>query len=259
MVMAYLGLLPALPFLTVTTKAGFYCKSSARNHHLKKAILLAEGALKATGHKTDKIFAAGYSLGAMTLANYCGVFGSDTRLRGVVHFSGTYDASKNIDFEYSSLTWQCYLAANCKMSMLKKRLCKIAVKRGVDLKRVMSRQVTNINDFEREWVAPLFGYDGVLGPNGYYTATFLASEERWKKVEIPVLAIASRDDPITHADALRAEEYSAGNPNLLFLITDVGGHVGWPWGFKPWERGFDFMNESIATFVEAVLTLGNKS
>jgi len=24
-----------------------------------------------------------------------------------------------------------------------------------------------------------------------------------------------------------------------------GGHVGWPWGLRPWNRGWDFMNEAM--------------
>eukprot|EP00435_Cladocopium_sp_Y103_P024865 s582_g6.t1 len=38
-------------------------------------------------------------------------------------------------------------------------------------------------------------------------------------VSIPLLAVAARDDPITHCDALRAKEFSAENQNLLFLVT----------------------------------------
>ena len=64
-------------------------------------------------------------------------------------------------------------------------------------------------------------------------------------MSIPLLAVAARDDPIIHCDALRATEFSEENENLLFLITERGGHVGWPKGLLPWQHGWDFMNEAM--------------
>merc|ERR1711920_139013 len=85
----------------------------------------------------------------------------------------------------------------------------------------------------------------------------LVAEDKWKNVAVSMLAIFARDDPITHCDGMWAEKLSKGNSNLLFLVMETGGHVGFPWGWKPWERGFDFMNEAIALFVEAMLSSGS--
>jgi len=32
---------------------------------------------------------------------------------------------------------------------------------------------------------------------------------------------------------------------LVDSREDRGGHVGWPWGWFPWTRGWDFMNEAL--------------
>ncbi|CAJ1428256.1 unnamed protein product [Effrenium voratum] len=103
--------------------------------------------------------------------------------------------------------------------------------------------------YDGDFVSVFNGYDGVLD---YYRDLSLAADDKWRKVSIPLLAVAARDDPITHCDALRAQEFSSKNPQLLFLITDRGGHVGWPWGMQPWKRGWDFINEAIQVFITAV-------
>ena len=42
--------------------------------------------------RTPKIFAAGYSMGGIILANYCGQYSQNPLLKGAIHFSGLHDA-----------------------------------------------------------------------------------------------------------------------------------------------------------------------
>ncbi|CAK9052969.1 unnamed protein product [Durusdinium trenchii] len=195
-----------------------------------------------------KIFAAGYSMGAIILANYCGHYDKDPLIAGGIHFSGLHDAAFNMNFKYSEETWQAYLAYNLKWTIAVSAQ-EEASKRGVDMNRIMSGKVASVVDIDKDFVSVYNGYDGVLD---YYRDLSLASDDKWRNVSIPLLAVAARDDPITHCDALRAKEFSADNHNLLFLITDRGGHVGWPRGVRPWKHGWDFINE-----VHAAPTLKN--
>lgn len=224
---------------------------------IRQAVLSAERAMRvARGEKEGSkaplpLFASGFSMGAITIANYCGKFGADCRLAGVVHFSGIYDGIFNMGFEYSNKTWQTYLAYGLKVNLLNGRVGRLGAKRGADMSVVLSPQVESVTDVDIHFVSVVNGYkDGV---KGYYRDLTLKWEDKWKNVKVPVLAIAARDDPITHCDALHAVEFSSGNDNLLFLITDRGGHVGWPWSNHPWKRGFDFMSGSISVFVETLL------
>ena len=70
---------------------------------------------------------------------------------------------------------------------------------------------------------------------------------------MPCLAVNAVDDPIMHCDSLHAEEYSRENENLLFLVTERGGHAGWPWGWRFRSRGWDFMGESAKVFIYSLL------
>lgn len=228
----------------------------ARTSDLREAILLVDGVLRAKSSServvpASALFAAGFSMGAMILANYCGQYGVDTRLRGAINFSGGYDTVLQLEFQYSTKTWQTFLAYGVKSIFRSDRLVQEAVRRGVDMDKVLSRRVPSVVDFDHECVAKFNGYRGV---EDYYKDVGLVFEQRWKNVAVPLLAVAACDDPITHCDTLHSELLSKGNDNLMFLITGQGGHCGWPLGMRPWERGFDFSNEAISVFIEAVLS-----
>jgi len=234
---------------TVVTEHLF---NGARTSDLRDAILLTDGALQeAYGpERKPPLIGVGFSMGGVTLANYCGQYGSDTRLRGGVHFSGGYDAIFNMKFEYAASTWQVYLAYNLKKAYLRPNLVGVAKKRGVDVDRVLSRHVESIKDFDTEFMVAFNGYKSV---EDYYGDLGVAGREKWRAVAIPLLAVSARDDPFIHCDSLKATEFVAANDNLLFLITERGGHVGWPLGWRPWQRGFDFMNAAIDVFICSVL------
>eukprot|EP00928_Gymnodinium_smaydae_P019466 TRINITY_DN17476_c0_g1_i2.p1 TRINITY_DN17476_c0_g1~~TRINITY_DN17476_c0_g1_i2.p1 ORF type:complete len:244 (-),score=43.90 TRINITY_DN17476_c0_g1_i2:358-1089(-) len=227
----------------------------ARVSDLRGVLLMMEksinNALSSDTMSPPPIFGAGYSMGAIILANYCGQYGGDTKLRGAIHFSGIYDPVQNMKFEYSVQSWQPYLAIGLKTTYCTGEGRIEAKQRGVNVEKVLSRHCASIIDYDTEFVAVFNNYKSV---EDYYRDMGLAFQEKWKNVAIPLLAVAARDDPITHCDCLMAEEFSSQNENLLFMITESGGHCGWPWGLKPWERGFEFMSGGISVFVESVLS-----
>merc|ERR1719468_267394 len=243
---------------TMDTKIKEHMFHGARLGDLREVVLLAEKAmLAARGESGDKakklpLFGVGYSMGAIILANYCGTYGEDAKFRGAVHFSGMYDGVANMMCDYSEKTWQAYLCFGLKSSLLTGRLARVGTKRGVDIKKVMTREVSSVVDIDRTFVTPFNGYKVV---EDYYKDMSVGWFDKWKKVKVPVLAIVARDDPITHCDSMHAQQFSKGNENMLFLVTDRGGHVGWPGGWKPWEKSFGFMNEAIVVFIETMLSL----
>lgn len=241
---------------TMDTKVAEFPFHGARVTDLGEVIAAAKKVTKGIGKddSSPPIFAAGFSMGAIMIGNYCGKVGKDSGLAGAVHFSGTYDGAFNHNFEYSLKTWQTYLAFGGKqmaLTMFGSPIHKRALKVGVDLDKVFSGQTASLLDLDEEFATKMFGYKG---PKDQMDDVCLAAKDKWKNVEVPMLAIVARDDPITHCDGMKAEKFSKGNPNLLFLVMETGGHVGFPWGVKPWERGFDFMSEAIALFTESILS-----
>jgi len=58
-----------------------------------------------------------------------------------------------------------------------------------------------------------------------------------KNVNSPLLCIANKDDPLVHKDMIETPILAAKhNPNIITVITERGGHVGWIEGFnkEPW-------------------------
>jgi hypothetical protein len=70
----------------------------------------------------------------------------------------------------------------------------------------------------------------------------------------------SIDDPIATWRGIAANEgflhpealVRSGQGNVLLLLTERGGHVGWPTGMLPFQHGWEFMSEAAASFVNAV-------
>lgn len=200
------------------------------------------------------IFGLGVSLGGVILANYLGQFGDQALVRGGVAFSTCYDILRNKEYQYSHLVWQQCLTLPMKKSCCLGRRILELQRKGVDLVKMRSSAVPSLLEFDTEVTAPMAGYPDV---EAYYRDMGVAYEEKWRNVTLPLLAVNAADDPIMHCDCLRAEEFSKGNENLLFLITKKGGHVGWPWGWRPWRRGWDFMSHVSEAFILSLLpTLG---
>eukprot|EP00435_Cladocopium_sp_Y103_P034044 s582_g8.t1 len=84
----------------------------------KRTAGLRHSCLETASGQKPKLFAAGYSMGGIILANYCGHYSQDPLLRGAIHFSGVHDAVFNMNFKYSEETWQAYLAYNLKWSIV---------------------------------------------------------------------------------------------------------------------------------------------
>jgi len=236
---------------TPVKQHGFH---GARTSDLRDAVCLTRGVLDAIGKKmgtptSTPLFAAGFSMGGIILANYCGQYKDDTLLRGAIALSAAYDCVFNMQFKYSLNVWQPYLIHPLKNMFLRGPMAEEARRRGVNVEKALNS--SNLTEFDSVVASVFNGYSGV---EDYYGDMSLATGEKWQQVKIPLLAVHARDDPIIHCDALRAEEFAAGNSNLLFLITDRGGHCGWPWGWRFPMRRWQFMSGAITVFIEALLS-----
>ena len=68
-----------------------------------------------------------------------------------------------------------------------------------------------------------------------------------------VLALSAVDDPIVDSDSF-APYVRADLPNVYYLITRHGGHVGWCEGLLPCIGRWGFQNRAVFEFVDAVLS-----
>ena len=78
--------------------------------------------------------------------------------------------------------------------------------------------------------------------------------DRLANVRVPTLSLNAVDDPIIHVDTMEhTAKYAQHNENIFVLITQYGGHCGWPMGLAPSSNGFRFMSETVLDFGESAI------
>ena len=115
---------------------------------------------------------------------------------------------------------------------------------GVDIKAVLASR--SVREFDRLLMLPIEG--GTYGHlDAYYRAN--SSRDWYAHVDVPLLCMESRDDPII-ADHLPEIPIAASrsNPNVLAIVTERGGHVGWMT-----DVGESWAPPVVMSFLEATL------
>ncbi|VEU36426.1 unnamed protein product [Pseudo-nitzschia multistriata] len=87
-----------------------------------------------------------------------------------------------------------------------------------------------------------------------------SSFQQGRHVSVPLLHVQARDDPLCFANARRLMGHALQNPNVVYIETECGGHLGWwseesgvpnaGWLGAPWAH------KAAADFFEAVMDAG---
>lgn len=100
---------------------------------------------------------------------------------------------------------------------------------------------------------------GDIPQEAYYSnASFVKGKV--SNLSIPLCVMHALDDPISTWRTVASNEgfmrperlVQSGHGNLMLLLTKRGGHVGWPVGWLPHRRNWEFMSEAAANFTNAV-------
>ena len=102
---------------------------------------------------------------------------------------------------------------------------------------------------------------GDIPMDAYENQSTLPANARIHDTAIPLAIISALDDPLCswrtvaanaglmHPSTLTSQVRSG---NLVLLLTKAGGHVGWPLGWSPRARKWEWMNDASSTFAESV-------
>ena len=228
---------------------------------------------------------AGYSMGAIVLANYVARSSERCRLDAAVVVSGGLDMREQINFYRSQRLWQPMLARGLKDAFLlgkkdieAKYRHRLSEAQFLDLARS-----TSVTAIDQHGVVTYNNYDDLthyysdMSANGDHSvcpsnlgsrdkcATDVNGEGhrtfngRVANITIPTVAVFALDDPLITWRAVAKDDPQAtansGSGNLILLLTNGGGHVGWPLGTSPSEmkrRGWEWMNNAVRDFVNSV-------
>jgi len=221
----------------------------------------------------DQILAGvGFSMGAIVLNLYVASSGEDCALDAAFSISGALECRHEAMFNRTKFMWQPMIAEDIRSSQhllkwgerMKSRLSKedmiamMRVTNVVELDRYTSVKYNGFRDLE--------DFYSRMGALGDVTLKDLQGplenikQARILNVSIPLCVMHSFDDPIStwrtivgNEGFMRPENLvRSGKGNLILLLTETGGHVGWPIGWLSSRNNWVFMNEAAASFVDAV-------
>jgi uncharacterized protein len=162
------------------------------------------------------IVAVGFSLGANMLLKYLGERGTDSAVRAAAAVSTPLDlaaTSREMARRRNAL-YQRYLLREMRREAL-------APGAWVNAReRAAIRAARSIWDFDEHFSAPRNGF---AGAEDFYAAN--ASLRFLDGISMPTLVIHALDDPWIPAAAYRDYDWQR-NPNLVPLLAEQGGHVG---------------------------------
>lgn len=223
------------------------------------------------------LIGAGYSMGAIILSNYVASYGNDCPLDGAITFSGGLDMRYQEDFPRAQRLWQPMLAETLRDDfLLGKWGRRVLTALPLEHFHKMIR-ATHVTEIDRYAVVSYNNFDDL---DHYYRSMSalgdiphenvgeevgggtlpIDNNGKIHSVSIPMVVVHAFDDPLISWRTTAATEgfmhpnnlVESGQGNLMLLLTNKGGHVGWPTGFLPFVEKWKWMSEVAGSFGEAV-------
>ncbi|XP_005995771.1 phospholipase ABHD3 isoform X1 [Latimeria chalumnae] len=193
------------------------------------------------------LMAVGVSMGGMLLLNYLARTGKDTPLRAAAVFSAGWDVfecSASLEKPLNWLLFNYYLTTCLQASVNRHRQ---VLEKLFDIDYVMKAKT--LKEFDERFTSAMFGYPTI---DDYYTDA--SPCHKLKSVAVPVLCLNSMDDVFSPGHAIPVEA-AKQSPNVAFVLTSCGGHIGFLEGM--WPRQCTYMDRVFKQFVQAIFEHGN--
>lgn len=231
---------------------GTPCESDAFFHGARTSDLVASAELlRECLPSHTKIGVVGISMGGIIVLNAF----AKGELEGLADcgacLGGTMDTHRNRYFKHSRDVWQPLLSQGLKESFAAQvgGMRRMEARIGKDARQKLD-EVMNVSDFDRDIVKPLNRF----WHQEHYYVDMSPPLQEYRNIKVPFLIVNAQEDPILHVDSIPIEVIQKGDitPNIVALITDTGGHVGWPVGMFPWQHRWVFQNTLLCEFVMSV-------
>ncbi|XP_076068401.1 abhydrolase domain-containing protein 2 isoform X2 [Oratosquilla oratoria] len=209
-------------------------------------------------HPDSKLLLVGFSMGGNIVCKYLG----ENRQRppnilGALSICQGYDAVRGLQF---LLGWnnlaRLYLFSmteNMRSVILrhKEALLTDEVKRkyNIDERRVLS--AATLPELDEVYTRHIFGFRSV---EELYRADSCANY--LQNIDVPMIFINARDDPIIHQDILSIpQEFAKTHPKSLFIETEHGGHLGYYDGGYIIPQDVTWLDRTVVSLVTALANL----
>jgi len=182
-------------------------------------------------YPSHTIFAIGHSYGANALVNYLGKYKDQHPIKAAASIANPFDlikaATGNLDTMFDK-----YLAQSLQTWAKKNEAVLAKAPKHLNLEYDRAMVVKSIVLFDEYITRRIMGFSN---SNEYYES--ISSTKRLKNINIPLLCMQAKDDPILHHSSIPVDE-CVSNENITLLVTNSGGHVQWFEGFFKPKRWF---------------------
>ena len=215
----------------------------------------------------------------LSVSNYVARSGEHCALDAAIAISGGLDMRQMLNFRRSMRLWQPMLTFGLREDILlgkfarhiKRRLSAeqfLALLRTTHISALDDQAIVTYNGFEdlvhyysemsamgdREAEFGLFDDGGAAAPVGDGRRDW----GRIANVSVPFAAVHALDDPLTAWRTVGTADpqslADSGSGNVIVVLTESGGHVGWPLGNNPAENQWLWMSNLAGSFAKAVDT-----
>jgi len=197
------------------------------------------------------LYAVGFSMGANVLVKYLGEEGAQSPLRAAVSVSNPFNI-KNASARLSRFGTR-HVYGRRMINNIRKyvRRHRDILKRQdkVDFDLLFSKQVNSVRAVNDLLMRPMLGFQSL---DEYFTAA--SSDRVLPNVQIPLLCVSALDDPMVPSESVPVH-IAQQNPNVMFVITRKGGHIGWMTDFNLLRLRKSWMDKVVVEYLHAVMQL----
>jgi predicted alpha/beta-fold hydrolase len=232
----------------------------------------AKALRKALG-RCQVLAGVGYSMGAIILSNYVARSGPACALDAAAAISGALDCRMEQNYTRSQRMWQPMIADHLRSHYYARFLRRLSSRLSPSEMTGFWR-ATNVVGIDEYASAR---YNGYADLEHFYADMGAMGDVRLSQLHLPdvcniiprpkictmatpLVVLHSFDDPISTWRTVAANQgimhprnLVRAAENLVLLLTEKGGHVGWPVGMVSFQKQWEFMNEVASSFVEAVV------
>jgi len=189
------------------------------------------------------LLAAAYSMGANVLTKYLGEEKDNCKLLGAVCVSNPFDLNDISEKAKNCLRTRFYgkILTNDLQNYVKRH--REVLKDTLDFNAAL--QSKSLWEFDEKVTIKINNFASL---HEYYERA--SCLHKLKEVTIPVLFLNSMDDPIVPGTVV-PYQMANENPNLLFALTERGGHTAFLKNIKWWTRAWS--DDVIEEFLSAVI------
>eukprot|EP01118_Nematostelium_gracile_P006923 TRINITY_DN2241_c0_g1_i1.p1 TRINITY_DN2241_c0_g1~~TRINITY_DN2241_c0_g1_i1.p1 ORF type:complete len:385 (+),score=61.61 TRINITY_DN2241_c0_g1_i1:122-1276(+) len=173
------------------------------------------------------LLGVGYSMGGNILTKYLGEEGEHSLLSGAVSVSNPFDLWRLCELEPSRLGQQFYallMARDLRNYAIRHRHALT----GVDYDILLSTRT--LTQFDECVTIPMFNF-----PSREHYYKIASCIHKMDGIRVPILFLNALDDPVVCRTCIPTEK-AESNPNIMFALTEHGGHIGYLRNYKWWKK-----------------------